>query len=64
MSLVPVKNESRGQRTPQFAQGGQGSLSALVASNFKRPLRGDTDFDLIARLQLKCIHDGCWQTDG
>jgi hypothetical protein len=48
MIRFPVKDKSRGQRAPEFAQTIECLMSASIASHLEGPVTRDPNLDLVA----------------
>src|SRR5205809_5948385 len=55
--VFPVKDKSRRQWTPKFAQPGKRALGVWGAAHFKSLIAYNPNFDLIAFFKTQCIND-------
>src|SRR2546421_11287159 len=55
--VFPIKDKSRRQRAPKFAQPGKRALRGLVAAHFKSPIAHNPNFNLIAFFKTQCFND-------
>jgi hypothetical protein len=61
--VCAVKDESRGQTTPQLPQTSQGAFSALIATDLEDLTAGDSNLDPITLFEIESLHQRCWQAN-